>query len=85
MKGEPQMGFWDGERCEFCNGHIMEKVVDVPRKAGRKYFLLRNVPAGVCKECGTRYYAANVLKTIKSIVQGRKKAVRQVTMPVYSF
>ncbi|MCK4244019.1 MAG: YgiT-type zinc finger protein [Candidatus Omnitrophica bacterium] len=78
------MGFWDGERCEYCRGFIVEKIVDLPRKVGRKYALIKNVPAGVCKDCGTRYYAANVLKTIDTITHGRRKAEREISMAVYS-
>ncbi|MFQ6061686.1 MAG: YgiT-type zinc finger protein [Methanosarcinales archaeon] len=84
MKGGGKMGFWDGERCEYCNGSIVERMVELPRKVGEKYVLIKNVPAGVCKECGTRYYAANVLKTIEESIRGRRKAEREVTMAVYS-
>jgi hypothetical protein len=47
--------------------------------------LFENVPAGVCKQCGTRYYAANVLKLIEEGVHGRQKVAREVLVPVYSF
>lgn len=78
------MGFWDGERCEYCNGPIVEKAIDLPRKVGGRYILIQNVPVGVCTECGTRYYAANVLKTIEEIVRGRRQAEREISMAVYS-
>ena len=78
------MGFWEGERCEYCEGVIVGKKVDLSKKVRGKYVFLKNVPAGVCKECGTRYYAANVLKTIEETVRGRRKADRQVLVPVYS-
>jgi len=78
------MGFWDGERCEYCNGPIVEKTIDLPRKVREGYVLIRNVPVGVCAECGTRYYAANVLKTIEEIVHGRRQAEREIPMAVYS-
>ena len=77
-------GFWDGEHCEYCNGLIVEKTIDLPRKVGERYILVRNVPAGVCAECGTRYYAANVLKTMEEIVRGRIQAEQEIPMAVYS-
>jgi hypothetical protein len=46
--------------------------------------IVENVPAGVCTECGTRYYAANVLKTIEETVRGRREAEREIVVPVYS-
>ena len=79
------MAFWEGEHCEYCNGLIVEKKVELTRKVKGKYVLVENVPAGVCTRCGTRYYTANVLKTVQEIVRGRKKAEREETVPVYSF
>ena len=53
--------------------------------AAGKHVLIENVPAGVCSHCGARYFAANVLKTIEESVRGRRKAEREITVPVYSF
>lgn len=78
------MEFCEGERCEYCNGVIIEKKVDLSRKVRGKYVLTENVPAGVCTKCGTRYYAANVLKTIEETVRERRKAEREVLVSVYS-
>jgi len=78
------MAFWEGETCECCGGEIVERRVTLHRKVKESFVLLENVPAGVCKQCGTRYYTANVLKTIEESVRGRRKAERQVRVPVYS-
>lgn len=79
------MGFWDGEHCEYCNGSIVEKKLDLSRKVDGNYVLIENVPTGVCTQCGTRYYAANVLKTVKETIRGRRKAEREMVVPVYSY
>jgi YgiT-type zinc finger domain-containing protein len=63
---------------------IVEKHVTLHRKVKGNYVLIENVPAGVCKECGTRYFAANVLKTIEESVRGRRQAEREVLVPVYA-
>lgn len=78
------MSFWEGERCEYCNGVIREKTTELSRKVRGKYVVIENVPAGVCSECGTRYYAANVLKSIEEALRGRRRAIREVQVPVYS-
>ncbi len=78
------MDFWENETCEYCGGKIVEKRVTLHRKVNGHYVLLEDVPAGVCTECGMRYYAANVLKTIEESMRGRKKAGREVVVPVYS-
>lgn len=78
------MGFWNGERCEYCEGEIVDRKVDVPRKAGREYVLIRNVSAGVCKGCGSRFFAANELKRIEMALKGKIKPVKRMTMKVYA-
>jgi YgiT-type zinc finger domain-containing protein len=78
------MSFWEGEDCEYCGGQIVEKRVDLHRKFNGKYILIENVPAGVCTECGTRYYAANVLKTLEEAIHGRLPAQQEVLVPVYA-
>ena len=77
--------FWTNETCEYCNGPIVEKQVTVYRKLKGHYVLFEHVPAGVCKECGTRYYAANVLKLIEEGMRGRQKVAREELVPIYSF
>ena len=54
------------------------------RKVRGKYLIIENVPAGVCTQCGTRYYAANVLKMIEETTRGHRKVRREVRVPVYS-
>jgi YgiT-type zinc finger domain-containing protein len=78
------MGFWEGETCEYCGGPIIERRVTLHRKVKKKYVLVENVPAGVCTQCGMRYFAANVLKTVEESVRGRKPAEREVVVPVYA-
>lgn len=83
-KQESTLTFWDRERCEYCNGVIREKKRDLSRKVREKYIFIENVPTGVCTECGIRYYSTNVLKTIEETLSGRRKATREVRVPVYS-
>ncbi|MDO9130570.1 MAG: YgiT-type zinc finger protein [Anaerolineales bacterium] len=78
------MSFWDGETCEYCNGTIVEKRVTLHRKVKENYVLIENVPAGVCTECGTRYYAANVLKMIEESIRGKRQIAREAVVPVYA-
>ena len=78
------MSYWENERCEYCNGLIKEKSTEMLRKIKGKHILIENVPTGVCTECGTRYYTANVLKSIEETLRGRRKAKREVRVPVYS-
>jgi len=78
------MNFWEGETCEHCGGSIVEKRITLHRKVKGKYVLIENVPAGVCTECGARYFAANVLKTIETGIHGRIEPIRKELVSVYA-
>ncbi len=82
--GRANMSFWENEMCEYCVGPIVEKRVTLHHRVRGSYVQGENSPAGVSGECGTRYYAANVLKTIQKSIRGRRKADRKVCIPVYS-
>ena len=79
-----KMSFWQDETCEYCGGDLVEKRVTLHRKVPGGYVMIEEVPAGVCSQCGTRYFAANVLKTVEESIRGRRKAQREVVVPVYS-
>lgn len=81
---EQTINFWEGETCEYCGGKIVQKYVTLHRQSDGNTIIFEHVPAGVCQECGTRYYAANVLKLIEEGLKGRQKAAREVLVPVYS-
>ncbi len=84
MRQKVETGFWEGERCEYCGGPIVEKKTDITRKVKKQLVLVEGVPAGVCKECGTRYFSANVLKIIAENIRKRNKANRRISVSVYS-
>ena len=78
------MSFWDGEKCEHCSHAIVGRRVTLHRLVKRKHVLFENVPAGVCPHCGARFFSANVLKTIQDSLRNRRKASREVSVPIYS-
>lgn len=78
-------GFWEVETCEYCGGSIQERLEDLPKRVGDHYALIKNVPAGVCRNCGMRYFSANVLKTIDETTRGRRKARSKMVMEVFEF
>ena len=85
MRKNKTTNFWEGETCECCGGSIVEKRVTLHRKVRRKDAVVENLPAGVCMRCGTRYYSADVLKTVEERLRGRHPAERKVVVPVCSW
>jgi YgiT-type zinc finger domain-containing protein len=80
--------YWTGEICETCGGSsIVDKDVELYRHRDNKRYLFEHVPAGVCSDCGARYFTANVAKMMEEKLrrsQGRR-ARKTVTIPILSF
>ncbi len=55
--------------CEFCEGKTKKRRVKKSHWYGGKLYLLENVEAEVCEECGERYYHAKVLEEIDNTLK----------------
>ena len=72
--------------CDFCQGQTVSRRVKKHRWHNGRLFVLENVPAEVCQECGTRYYHASTLDDIDSWLDRdhpvkRKLEVEAVSLP----
>jgi len=70
------------EKCYFCQKGVLEqRKVTVDFRWGDKLFIIENVPAKVCNECGERYYSAKVCREMEKIAKKGKKE-REINVPV---
>jgi len=78
-------GEGDGmRRCPFCEGSIeKERIEHVHRWKGHLY-LLRNVPAEACQQCGEVFFGPEALKEIDNVVSKGRVPEGHVSVPVYS-
>lgn len=53
--------------CEYCGGKVRPKRVTVDHRRKGKLYIFENVPIGVCRKCGERYYPGPVLERIDQI------------------
>jgi len=73
------------ETCYFCRGTIEQRNVDVDFRWGRKLKMIRSVPAGVCRQCGERYFDAGVYKAMEKLARSRRKPLTRVAVDVFEF
>ena len=55
-------------KCEFCNGETKPKKVKRQHWLQGKLYLVENVDAEVCTNCGERYFHAGVLEKIDKLL-----------------
>ncbi|RKU11636.1 hypothetical protein C6501_12170 [Candidatus Poribacteria bacterium] len=68
--------------CEYCSGEIRLKKVTVNHSYEGKLVIIKDVPVGVCQECGQRYYAADTLEKLDFLAQNSDAASERISVPV---
>ncbi|MCD4738595.1 MAG: type II toxin-antitoxin system MqsA family antitoxin [Anaerolineae bacterium] len=71
--------------CYFCGGQVREKKVDVIRHWDGRIIMIEDVPAGVCEQCGERYYWGAVSEEMDRIMrasEGELQVKRELRVPV---
>lgn len=64
-------------KCEFCNSDTVGKKVRKQHWLNGRLYIIENVDAEVCPECGERYFHATTLDKIDQMIAG-KHPVKEV-------
>ncbi len=71
--------------CEFCGGKTVTRKVKKQHWLGGKLYLIENVEAEVCSECGERYFHATVLDRIDKMLMAEHAVKERLLVEVVSF
>ena len=55
--------------CGYCGGEIEEKKISVDFWWDKKLFLIEDVPSGICKQCGEKFFTAKVSSTMDGLAK----------------
>jgi YgiT-type zinc finger domain-containing protein len=56
--------------CSFCGGQVIEEQIDYDYRREKRLMVVSNVPAGVCRQYGKKYFKPDVLKPMDSLYHG---------------
>lgn len=71
--------------CYFCKGKVVQQKIKVDFRWGRKLKVIENVPAGVCQQCGEKYFQSTVYKTMEKLAASRAKPAGRLTVDIVRF
>ncbi len=71
-------------KCEFCNSETNRKKVRKQHWLKGKLYIVENVDAEVCKECGERYFHASTLDKIDDMIISEHDVKEVLTVEVLS-
>ena len=72
------------ERCYFCRGHIVQRRIEHLHRWEGKIFLIKDLVADVCDQCGEIYLSPAVLERIDQVVEKSDTATEFITVPILS-
>lgn len=70
--------------CEFCGGQTVKKKVKKQHWLQGKLYLVENVEAEVCSECGERYFHAKILDEIDNLLETKHDVKNRIEVEVVS-
>lgn len=68
--------------CEFCSGDTVVKKVKRQHWLHDKLYIVENVDASVCSECGKRYFHAKVLDEIDHLLESDHRVKNRMEVEV---
>ena len=71
--------------CYFCRGKVTAGHIQHIHRWGNQVFILENVPAEICQQCGEVYFAPDVLAQMDKIALNKLKPKTTIQVPVYTF
>jgi YgiT-type zinc finger domain-containing protein len=82
--GKRKTALSEPDFCEYCNEPLPvdKKPVTVHRHIQGQHFIFEHVPARVCKRCGERYFAAQVVREMDRLMKEPKIPSNLVSIPV---
>jgi YgiT-type zinc finger domain-containing protein len=70
--------------CEFCGGQAVKRKVKRQHWLHGKLYIVENVEAEVCSECGERYFHATILDEIDRVLEAEHEVKDEMIVEVVS-
>jgi len=71
--------------CEFCGGETVARKVKKQHWLNGRLYIVENVKADVCRECGEKYFHARTLDAIDRLLEGDYEVKKNLRVEVVSF
>lgn len=72
-------------QCEFCGGETKKRNVRRQHRFQRQLYIVENVEAEVCTECGERYFHAKTLDAVDTLLLKKHPVKEMLCVEVVEF
>lgn len=71
--------------CYYCGGNVEERLMPRELRWHGRFFIIEDVPMGVCKQCGEKFLTPEVAKEIDRILEEKEEPTKTIQVPVYHY
>ena len=73
------------DKCYFCKAKVIEQQVTIDYRWGDTLVVIKDVPAGVCQQCGERYLESSVYKELERLAKNRSHLKGKMTVDILAY
>lgn len=73
------------EKCYFCKAKVVQQQISIDYRWGDTLVIIKDVPAGVCQQCGEKYLESTIYKELESQAKKKSHLKGKMTVDVLSF
>jgi YgiT-type zinc finger domain-containing protein len=71
--------------CSFCGGEVKDDRRELDYRYKGKLYIFKDVPVGVCQQCGEKYLTAKVAEEVERRIRTKEKWRETIAVPVDVF
>ena len=72
-------------KCYFCKGKVLEQHVNIDYRWEDTLVVIKNVPAGVCQQCGEKYLASAVYKELERLAKSKSHLTGKMSVDILAY
>jgi YgiT-type zinc finger domain-containing protein len=80
---EGRLGMVD--KCYFCKAKVVEQQITIDYRWGDALVVIKDVPAGVCQQCGEKYLTSEVYKELEKLAKSKSHLMGKMTVDILTF
>ncbi|MBI3354204.1 MAG: type II toxin-antitoxin system MqsA family antitoxin [Nitrospirae bacterium] len=73
------------DKCYFCKGNVVEQHVNIDYRWGETLVVIKDVPAGVCRQCGEKYLSSEVYKELEILAKSKSHLMGKLTVDILAY
>ncbi len=73
------------KKCYFCKAAVRRRKVRAIRQHKGKVFIIEDVPAQVCPQCGQEFYRGPVLEEMDRLMDSDESVESEIRVPIVRF